>query len=195
MARRLVLSIAALMLLAAACTGSGGTTSGSGSGNILPSPSALNATTAPLLPTDRFALPEFDYGKFQTLLSQLKGKAPVVVNIWASWCGPCRIEAPHLAAAARQFGNRVQFIGVDIIDSVSPAQQFIRDSGWLYPSVFDSSGSIRDGFGLEGQPHTLFFARDGSRVSVQYGSLKVDAISGPIPADVLDAAVRQLLAT
>jgi cytochrome c biogenesis protein CcmG/thiol:disulfide interchange protein DsbE len=151
---------------------------------VLPSPSALNATTTPLLPTDRFALPQLDYGQFQTLLGELRG-TPVVVNIWASWCGPCRREAPHLAAAARRFGTRVQFLGIDIQDQRPPAQQFIRDSGWPYPSLFDPTSDIQHGLGLVGQPVTLFFDRQGNRIRTY---------SGAVPADVLDRVIAQLLA-
>src|SRR5438094_202055 len=60
------------------------------------------------------ALPQLDPARFRQLLAQLRGK-PVVVNIWASWCGPCIAEAPDLAAAAREFQGRVQFLGVDVL--------------------------------------------------------------------------------
>ena len=84
-----------ITVLAAACTSSGGdhvraTSSGR----------AVNATSAPLLPTDRFELPDVTPARFDRLLVELRG-TPVVVNVWGSWCGPCREEGPRLAAAAR----------------------------------------------------------------------------------------------
>jgi thiol-disulfide isomerase/thioredoxin len=182
---RALASLCAVALLAAACThGSAPGTTSSATGPVLPSPSAVNATQAPLLPTDRFALPQLDYGQFETLLHQLRG-TPVVVNIWASWCGPCRVEAPHLAAAARTYGTRVQFLGVDILDQRPPAQESIRDFGWPYPSVFDPSQDIQHGLGLFAQPVTLFFDRNGHRVGLH---------TGPVPADVLDQEIAKLLA-
>ncbi len=181
--RALPTALLAVVLVAAACSHSPSTATTSG-GPILPSPSAVNATRAPLLPTDRFALPQLDYGQFQALLGQLEG-TPVVVNVWASWCGPCRKEAPHLAAAARRFGTRVQFLGIDIQDQRPPAQEFIRDFGWPYPSVFDPTSEIQHGLGLVGQPVTLFFDRTGRRVR---------AYSGPVPAAVLAQVIAQLLA-
>ena len=87
---------------------------------------------------------------------------PVLVNIWASWCGPCRQEAPFLAAANRTYGDRVRFVGVDILDERGSARDFIRASGWTYPSVYDPSGAIRDALGVIGQPATLFYDADGT---------------------------------
>jgi thiol-disulfide isomerase/thioredoxin len=180
-------------LVGSACTGGSTKAHTTEPSIILTSPKALNASDAPLVPRTRFALPEFDYGKFQQLLTQLKG-TPVVVNIWASWCGPCREEAPKLAAAARRFGSRVQFIGVDIQDQREAGQQTIRDFGWPYPSVFDPNEDVKQGLGLLGQPDTLFFDRQGKPVTFTYRGTKYSAFSGPIPSqEALDSVLRQLL--
>jgi thiol-disulfide isomerase/thioredoxin len=93
----------------------------------------------------------------------------VVVNLWGSWCGPCRREAPELTKAARRFGRRVQFLGVDLQDSRTEARLFIRDAGWPYPSVFDSPRAILTGLGLLGTPITLVFDRQGHRVATFNG--------------------------
>jgi thiol-disulfide isomerase/thioredoxin len=190
--RPLLFSLLAVALAGAACTNSSSAPPPSG-GEVLPSPSALNATHTPLLPTDRFALPQLDYGQFRTLLDQLRG-TPVVVNVWASWCGPCRQEAPHLAAAARRYGNRVQFLGIDIQDQRRPAQQSIRDFGWPYPSVFDPTSQIQHGLGFFAQPVTLFFDRSGHQVTFDDHGRMVSAHSGPITSDLLDRVIRRLLA-
>jgi thiol-disulfide isomerase/thioredoxin len=139
---------------------------------VLTSPRAMNATSAPLLPTSRFALPDFDYARFQALLHQLRG-TPVVVNFWGSWCAPCYEEAPKLAEAARRFGHRVQFLGVDVLDKRAEAQAYIRDRGWSFPSVFDPSRQILTGYGLPAPPITLLFDRSGKQV---------DHFTGPIPS-------------
>ena len=185
-------------LVGAACTGGSTEPHTTGAHTtepsiILTSPKAMNASDAPLVPRSRFALPEFDYGQFQQLLTQLKG-TPVVVNIWASWCGPCREEAPLLRDAAGRFGSRVQFIGVDIGDQRDAAQQTIRDFGWPYPSVFDPNEDVRHGLGLLGQPDTLFFDRDGNPVTFTYRGTEYSAFSGAIPSqEALDSVIRQLL--
>jgi cytochrome c biogenesis protein CcmG/thiol:disulfide interchange protein DsbE len=161
----------ALSLALAAC---GGSRPGTGASS-LPTP-ALNATRAPLLPTRVAALPSFDLDAYRRLLGQLRG-TPVVVNIWASWCGPCREEAPRLAEAARRYGSRVQFLGVDILDQRAAAASFIARYGWPYPSVFDASGDIRDGLGFLGQPVTVFYAASGRLVSSWSGPLTGEALA------------------
>lgn len=144
---------------------------------------ALNATAAPGLPTTVGALPSTDPAGFDALLAQLRG-TPVVVNIWGSWCGPCRAEAPELRSAAAKYGHDVQFVGVDILDTREGAHAFMTEFGVPYPSLFDPGAAIRDRLGLEGQPDTLFYARDGSL-----------AISwpGPIGSPQLEHGIRQIL--
>jgi cytochrome c biogenesis protein CcmG/thiol:disulfide interchange protein DsbE len=168
--RRMALSFAITAVAAAACTGNA---SGSGDGHT-PVP-ATNATQAPLLPTDAFALPQLDFASFQQLLGQLKG-TPVVVNIWAAWCGPCRVEAPDLARAARTYGSRVQFLGVDILDSRSSARSFMSEYGWTHPSVFDPTSAIRNGLGFVGQPDTIFYDAGGHIAMTWQGPLTPEAL-------------------
>jgi cytochrome c biogenesis protein CcmG/thiol:disulfide interchange protein DsbE len=147
----------AASLLLGACTGGDSNT-----------PDKPATPTGDLLPASPTALPPFDPATFQLLLAQLKGE-PVVVNVWASWCGPCIQEAPALASAATRYEGRVQFLGVDIIDHEGPARAFIEKYGWTYPSVFDESGAIRDAMGLIGQPQTVIYDRTGARVCVRSG--------------------------
>jgi thiol-disulfide isomerase/thioredoxin len=156
------IAVASLVVtLAAACAG---TASG---------PAA--APSGPLLPARADALPQFSPAQFRQLLGQLRGK-PLVVNIWASWCGPCIIEAPHLEAAAREFEGRVQFLGVDVLDHRGPARAFIRKYRWSYPSVFDPSASIRDDLGLVGQPVTLVFDASGKRMFTSSGAITLEVL-------------------
>ena len=170
--RRFAIALATLAVVGAACAGEA-PASGDGGSPAVP---ALNAAQAPLLPTDAVALPEFDFAGYQELLGQLEG-TPVVVNIWASWCGPCRIEAADLARASRAYGSRVQFLGVDILDSRSSARDFMREFGWTYPSVYDPNGEIRDRLGLVGQPVTLFYGASGKLVSTWNGPLTAEALA------------------
>ena len=147
-------------LVAAACGGGGGTAPGQGNG--------------PLLPRTPTALPTFDLSTYQRLLTELRGK-PVVVNIWASWCVPCRREGPVLAEAARRYRGKIQFLGVDVLDHVEPARRFIRSYGWIYPSVFDPAGAIRNGLGYLGQPVTLLYGPGGDRVRVWAGEISPES--------------------
>jgi cytochrome c biogenesis protein CcmG, thiol:disulfide interchange protein DsbE len=160
--RRLGLALACWALLAAAC--------------------GSNAPSTPArLPTDPTALPEFTLADYRHALGELRG-TPVVVNVWASWCGPCREEAPLLAAAHRTYGDRVRFIGVDILDQRASARDFMREYGWTYPSVYDPSGAIRDGLGLLGQPVTLFYDASGDLVDTWTGPLTQEALRSRLKA-------------
>ena len=135
-----------------------------------PSIPAVNATSASLLPTTADALPPIDAATFQTLLSQLHG-TPVVVNFWASWCEPCKTETPLLVAAHRRYGDRVQFVGVDLKDSASGARRFIADEDMTYPSLFDPDGAIGTAFSLLGPPGTLFYDAAGHLVARSPGQI------------------------
>ena len=142
---------------------------------------ASNATAAPLLPTSVAELPTFDVDTYQRLLRQLRG-TPVVVNVWASWCGPCKAESPLLREASATYGDRVQFLGVDILDSLGGARAFLADQGVTYPSVFDPPGAIRDQLGMVGQPATVFYDADGHVVSSWDGQLTAAALQKGIDA-------------
>jgi len=146
---------------------------------------ASNATTALLLPTDTLAFPDLDPGKFDQLLSQLNG-TPAVVNFWGSWCTPCREEAPLLAAAAKKHGDRVQFIGVDILDTKGAGRRYVIQFHLPYLSVFDPSpnGDVRSRLGYLGQPDTVFHNAQG---------VKVSDWEGGISASRLDQGIRAAL--
>jgi thiol-disulfide isomerase/thioredoxin len=144
-------------------------------------PAARNATSAPLLPTHVAELPTFDVDAFEELLTQLRG-TPVVVNVWAAWCGPCQAEAPLLADASATYGDRVQFLGIDIVDSLDGARRFIATHGLSYPSIFDPSGAIRDSLSMIGQPVTVFYDADGNVVASYPGQLSRSALDDGIRA-------------
>ncbi len=158
-----VLAIGTAILVAvfaAACSGSS------------PGATPTSAVSLPASPTE---LPLFDPARFRDLLTTLRGK-PVVINVWASWCGPCIEEAPDLARAARQFRGRVQFLGVDVLDQIGPARAFIRRFGWSYPSVFDPQAAIRNDLGFIGQPETVILDRSGRRVFTQSGAVTLEIL-------------------
>ena len=93
-------------------------------------------------------------------LADLHGK-PVVVNFWASWCVPCREEAPHLARFDREMNERAQLVGVDFQDAKSDALAFISEFGWRFPNVRDPQGELASRYGLAGLPTTYVIDADG----------------------------------
>jgi len=177
MTRRTSAFACALTVLASACTAAPATDVPTAS----PVP-AVNATRSSLLPTTVNEIPDMDLESYGALRMQVKG-TPMVINMWASWCTPCKAEAPYLAAAARRYGDRIQFLGVDVQDNRGDAQGFAIEH-WPYPSVFDPSGAIMAHLGIRGPPATFFYAADGSFVT---------SVPGQIAPEALDQALHQLL--
>ena len=122
---------------------------------------AGNAVETPLLPSCADALPAMDPDAFERLLAELEG-TPVLVNFWGSWCPPCKDEMPRLVEAHDEFGDRVQFLGVDIIDNREAARLFMEEFEMTFPSVFDPLDAIKTSLGQFGQPTTVFLRADGS---------------------------------
>ncbi len=116
-------------------------------------------------------------------LGDLSG--PVVVNFWASWCGPCIQEQPHLVALANLYGDDVRFVGVDVKDGRASAQAFVRQFDMPYPSWFDPSASIAAQFGGIGPsalPTTMVLDAD-HRVAVRlFGAVDRIRLSTAIEA-------------
>ena len=121
-------------------------------------------------------LPETSPGALQELLTNTE--RPVVLNVWASWCIPCRSEAPLLRAAHESFGSEVEFIGLNVRDAQDPARAFLNEFGLDgFTHYFDPSGSAQGSLGAGGVPLTLFFARGGDLVELHFGVIDDRALA------------------
>lgn len=156
----------------AACGGSGGALGfvPSGAPAPLPAPGSLTPVSV---------------DTFQNILIGQRD-TPVVVNVWASWCGPCRVEAPLLQKASQRYGDRVVFLGVDARDRETDARAFLRRYGITYPNVVDTDDAITSLLGLRGFPTTYIFDRSG-----KVAASVVGGISEQVLASRLDDALRR----
>jgi cytochrome c biogenesis protein CcmG/thiol:disulfide interchange protein DsbE len=93
-------------------------------------------------------------------LADLLGK-PVIINFWASWCVPCREEAPELARFNREIAGRAHLVGVDFQDAKADALAFIREVRWRFPNVRDPQGKLAGRYGLAGLPTTYVIDPQG----------------------------------
>ena len=120
------------------------------------------------------AAPDFTLTTFdgQTLrLSDLRGQA-VVINFWASWCIPCRTEAPMLEAVWREYRDRgVVFVGIAYLDDDTAARQFIDEFDLTYPNGPDLGTRIAPQYRVKGIPETFFVDPDGQLRGVYVGPI------------------------
>ena len=127
--------------------------------------------TADRLP--RLALPCLNERR-RVDVSQLGG--PMVVNLWASWCGPCRKEMPRLAAAARR-NPEVRFVGINTQDRPEAAADFLARTGVTYPQLVDIDGLVLADTRIPGLPVTLTLDSDGEVTDRVIGELSSEELA------------------
>ncbi|MFI0940179.1 TlpA family protein disulfide reductase [Streptomyces sp. NPDC021020] len=173
--------VAAVASLLSACSSSSGSTSSSGS-NYVSGSGVITYVKA----GDRQTAPELagktvDGGHAD--LAAYKGKV-VVINIWGSWCAPCRAEAPHMASVSQaDVSKGVQFLGINTRDlDMSPAQQFVKHYKIPYPSLYDPAGNLilkfpKGNVNPASLPATLVVDRHGKIAARVLGALTEDGLN------------------
>jgi cytochrome c biogenesis protein CcmG, thiol:disulfide interchange protein DsbE len=101
-------------------------------------------------------------------LRELRGH-PVVINVWGSWCGPCRVELPMFQRASLDWGRRVAFLGVDSKDNRESAARLLADIPVTYPSFDDSDAKIFNGYKLLAAPSTIYYDAAGTQTYIHQG--------------------------
>ncbi|XXF80876.1 redoxin domain-containing protein [Myxococcaceae bacterium GXIMD 01537] len=121
-------------------------------------------------------------GNEEVSLEKLRGR-PVVINFWASWCGPCKIEHPVLEWGAREYGGRAQFLGVVFEDTDDNARKFLRQMGESFPQLSDPRSRTSVRYGVAGVPETYFIDAQGTIRGKHVG---------PIDPETLAQRLREL---
>lgn len=151
--------VAALAVVVAAC-GSGGGDAG-GLGQPLPS-----VEVSPLDGGDPIALDSID--------------GPAVVNLWATWCVPCRTEMPEFEAVHRERGDEVSFVGVNIGDDADQATEFLDEVGVTFGQYLDPDGSVQTGLAATQLPVTVVIDADGEITTKVVGRMDQTALEAAI---------------
>jgi thiol-disulfide isomerase/thioredoxin len=139
----------------------------------------LSTRDAPTLPT--LTLTELGSGRSVDLSQAARGR-PVVVNLWASWCGPCRQEMP-LLAAAQQRESTVGFLFVNQGETPAAVNTYLIGQGLALREVLlDATSRLGPAVGSPGLPTTLFYDADGRRVDAHFGVLNAAALEARLRA-------------
>ena len=170
MGRKALIGVAALLALALLVAGCGSGAGGDYGGKHPDYEKALAGSPPPLAALHRQGNQLLSGGKdaYEARIAALHGY-PVVVNVWASWCGPCRLEFPSLQKLSAKYGKRVAFLGVNSLDSDDTAKTFLAEAPVPYPSYTDPDQSIKTSLGARGFPDTAFYDRAGDLVFLKQG--------------------------
>jgi cytochrome c biogenesis protein CcmG/thiol:disulfide interchange protein DsbE len=157
-------ALAAVTLVASSC----------GGGEDPPPPRGVQSSPAALVRQSNEILGGGEKA-FERQVEALRGH-PIVVNKWASWCGPCRYEFPFFRRLATRHGKTIAFLGVDSRDSREEARDFLEEHPIPYPSFYDRKGEVARLFrGDRAFPTTAFYNRDGELVFTKQGGYASEA--------------------
>ncbi len=112
-------------------------------------------------------------------LSDFFGK-PIILNFWASWCGPCKMEMPDFDEAYKEYGEEVHFLMVNSTagsnETLETAQKFIEDTGYSFPVFFDTEANAAMAYGVNALPTTYFIDEEGHAIARAQGAIDMDTL-------------------
>ena len=116
-------------------------------------------------------------------LSDFLGK-PIVLNFWASWCGPCKAEMPDIEESYKTYGDQIHFLIVNLTDggteTVETASAYIASQGYTFPLYYDTAMEAAYAYGISAIPTTFFIGADGALVHQQVGMMDAETLQKAI---------------
>lgn len=144
-----------------------------------PDGTAASETPGPV-PAPDFTV--YDEAGNEVHLSDYRGK-PVVVNFWASWCGPCRMEMPEFQEKHLELGGEVQFLMINMTggrETVETARDFIAGQGYTFPVLYDTEGDAAVTYGAYALPTTYFIDAAGYAIAQARGAINSEILQAGI---------------
>ena len=135
---------------------------------------AANTTTVP-----DFTV--YDENSQPVKLSDFFGK-PIVLNFWASWCGPCKSEMPAFQSVYEEYGDQVQFVMVNVGEPMTDGAAFIASAGYTFPVYYDVNNDASYAYQVSSIPASFFIDGEGKLVTYQIGTMQESALLAAIEA-------------
>lgn len=131
-------------------------------------------------PQKGFRAPNFELKTLDGKTVELadNGGKPSFINIWASWCPPCKVEMPHIQEAYEKYGDRINFLMVNLTESddMNKMKEYLSSEGYTFPVLLDEKGEVADRYGVLSIPMTYAVDDKGVIVHKQMGAMSREQI-------------------